>query len=88
MVFDYRPNAGASLCEASETCSSMDVAAVLQPDAVGLYEVRFKVPVAPRNTSPCSASVAPGLRGVTSNLTLTLIGATSYDIAPVCVSGK
>lgn len=50
----------------------------LTPGFVGLYQVNFLVPEIPPSVLPCSATNV-------SNVTVTLIGATSFDGAGICV---
>lgn len=51
----------------------------LAPGFVGLYQVDFLVPSLPAGTLPCGGPVA-------SNLTVTLVGGTSFDGAGLCVA--
>lgn len=85
LLFDFQPNAAGRACRDPAFCSGTPAQAVLRPGRVGLYELRFKVPRPPGRIPDCSPT-APGFHGVASNLTVTLLGATSYAAAPICVS--
>jgi uncharacterized protein (TIGR03437 family) len=50
----------------------------LTPGLVGLYQVNFKLPPVPPEISSCGGSIL-------SNLTITLVGSTSFDGARLCV---
>jgi uncharacterized protein (TIGR03437 family) len=89
--FDYRPNApptpGTVLMN-----EWFDIApppfAGLAPDFVGVYQVNFKVPPLPPGTLPCVRSLGWGANpfaSVLSNLTVTVVGRTSFDGAAICV---
>lgn len=85
ILFDFQPNVGASACAETTVCPFVEASATLLPGSVGLYEIRFKAPVPPAQASAC-APTTPGMWGVASNLTVTVVGATSFDAAPICVS--
>jgi hypothetical protein len=88
LLFDFRPNAGASPCREAVDCGpSTQANASLVPGSVGLYAIRVKVPPVPAQLVSCD-SAAPGVSVISSNLTITVVGATSYDAAPICVSAK
>jgi hypothetical protein len=53
----------------------------LVPGLVGVYQINFILPPSGTGLLPCDQST-----GVLSNLTVTLIGHTSFDGAAICVS--
>lgn len=65
-------------CALGVTCPVPPVFAGLTNGMVGLYQVNVVVPESP-SVFPCGA-------GVVSNLTITLVGAASYDGAGICVA--
>ena len=92
--FDYRPNApptpGTVLMN-----DWFDIAAPpfagLTPGFVGLYQVNFVVPPMPSATPACVRSVGLGANpfaSVLSNLTVTVVGRTSFDGAAICVGSS
>lgn len=61
----------------------------LVPGYVGLYQINFKVPAPPGAVSTCFNlynGTASGDPGVNSNLTVSVIGISSFDGAGICVS--
>jgi len=86
--FDYRPNAMPSPGKTvfGSSAGPVPLFAGLTPGFVGLYQINFAIPAAPAGLPSCSE--LPGLgRPILSNLTVTLVGATSFDGAGICVSG-
>jgi uncharacterized protein (TIGR03437 family) len=87
--FDYRPNAPPSKqlilppsCSTATACPELrPVFSGLTPGFAGLYQVNFIVPVPPPGTPACNVS----LYHINSNLTVTLIGISSYDGGGICV---
>lgn len=85
--FDFQPNAGPSrgvppmltACYTTATCPLTPAFAGLTPGAVGLYQVNFVIPSEPQPAFACGD-------GIISNLTLTIVGATSFDGAGICVA--
>lgn len=60
----------------------------LTPNFVGLYQINFVVQPPPGGLLPCAGSQGAGANpyaSVFSNLTVTLIGSTSFDGAQICV---
>jgi hypothetical protein len=60
----------------------------LTPNFVGLYQINFVVQSPPAGLLPCARSLAFGANpyaNVLSNLTVTLIGRTSFDGSQICV---
>ncbi len=55
----------------------------LSPGSVGLYQINFRVPEIPSGTPSCGEILDFG--PVNSNLTVTVIGPTSFDGAGLCV---
>jgi uncharacterized protein (TIGR03437 family) len=89
--FDYRPNApptpGTVLMNEWFDTAPPPFAG-LTPGFVGLYQVNFIVPPMPTGTLPCVRSVGLGANpfaSVLSNLTVTVVGRTSFDGAAICV---
>lgn len=84
---DFQANAGPSkgvplmftVCYTSIICPFTPVFAGLTPGSVGLYQVNFIIPSAPLPTFACG-------NGINSNLTLTIVGTTSFDGAGICVA--
>jgi hypothetical protein len=85
--FQYEPNAGPSRglplqltsCSTTPACPLTPVFAGLTPGFVGLYQVNFVIPTIANRVLACGP-------GITSNLTLTVIGLTSFDGAGICVA--
>lgn len=88
LIFDYRPNATpASMLispqlggHAGTIMESAPLFSGLVAGMAGLYQVNFQVP------ATSGALPACGVNSVTSNLTITLVGATSFDGAGICVN--
>lgn len=84
---DFHPNEGPSkgvplmfsVCTTTVICPFTPMFAGLTPGSVGLYQVNFVIPSAPQPTFACG-------NGISSNLTLTIVGATSFDGAGICVA--
>jgi uncharacterized protein (TIGR03437 family) len=89
--FDYRPNAPptpGTVLMSEWFVPSPPPFAGLTPGFVGLYRVNFIVPPMPAGTLPCVRSVGLGANpfaSVLSNLTVTVVGRTSFDGAAICV---
>jgi len=64
-------------CAIGTGCPEPPAFSGLAPGAVGLYQVNFVIPPG-SNIFPCGA-------GVVSNLTLSIVGSSSYDGAGICV---
>ena len=60
----------------------------LTPGFAGLYQINFVVPTTPAPVAPCVRSLGWGadpFAHVLTNLTVTVIGATSFDGVAICV---
>jgi uncharacterized protein (TIGR03437 family) len=87
--FDYRPNAPPSAqlilppgCSTAAACPELQpVFSGLTPGFAGLYQVNFIVPAPPPGTPACNQS----RNHIGSNLTVTLIGLSSFDGGGICV---
>ena len=55
----------------------------LAPGYPGLYQINVTLPAAPADLVPCG-----GAGNVFSNLTISLVGITSYDAAPICMAPR
>jgi hypothetical protein len=87
--FDYRLNAPPTsqlilppACSpiSPETCSQLrPLFSGLTPGYAGLYQVNFIVPTPPPGMPPCNVT------NISSNLTVTLIGISSFDGGGICV---
>ena len=76
--FDPRPNALAS----RSPSPSRPVFAGLVSGYAGLYQVNVIVPVLPPGSSRCDGNPV----GISSNLTISIIGHSSFDAARICVA--
>jgi uncharacterized protein (TIGR03437 family) len=89
--FDYRPNTPPTPGTVLMNEWFVSIAppfAGLTPGFVGLYQVIFKVPPMPPGTPSCVRSLGFGANpfaSVLSNLTVTVVGRTSFDGAAICV---
>jgi hypothetical protein len=88
--YEYQLNAGPwrgvpylSVCYTTVFCPNTPVFAGLTPGYVGLYQVNFVIPGPPPGTA-CAPPIANNPT-IVSNLTLTLVGSTSFDGAGICV---
>jgi hypothetical protein len=88
MYFSYEANAGPSkglplgltVCYRLPVCPQYTpVFSGLTPGYVGLYQVNYVIPQPAQRLPACGG-------GVASNLTLSVIGATSFDGAGICVA--
>jgi uncharacterized protein (TIGR03437 family) len=76
--YDFSPNAAPSRGLISPSTPTA-LFAGLSPGSVGLYQMNFVIPSPPGGTLPCSDTI-------NSNLTVSFVGASSFDGAPICVS--
>jgi hypothetical protein len=90
--FDFQPNApptpGVMLINKWFAAPPGPVFVGLTPNFVGLYQINFVVQSPPVGMLPCVRSLGFGANpyaNVLSNLTVTLIGGTSFDGAQICV---
>jgi hypothetical protein len=90
--FDFQPNApptpGMMLINRWLVAPPGPVFVGLTPNFVGLYQINFVVQSPPAGLLPCARSLAFGANpyaNVLSNLTVTLIGRTSFDGSQICV---
>jgi len=83
--FDYRPNAPASY--SNPQSQATPIYAGLSAGYVGLYQLNFIVPPPPAGTPQCnSVPLCLGTPScIASNLTVSVIGAASFDGAGICV---
>ena len=87
LSFDFRPNVVPSnqliippVCQTTPICpQSQTIFSGLSPGFAGLYQVNFIVPSPPSGTPACNGS------SVGTNLTVSLIGSTSFDGGGICV---
>jgi len=85
LSFDFGANALPSASSFSQIVSSATpLYAGLTPGYVGLYQINFVVPDLPPGLPPCYSGQGPSF--VNTNLTVTVIGETSFDGAAICVS--
>jgi uncharacterized protein (TIGR03437 family) len=75
--YAFSPNAAPSRGLIS-TSSPTPLFTGLSPGSVGLYQLNFILPSPPAGTPACD--------GVDSNLTVTFVGQSSFDGAPICVA--
>ncbi len=90
--FDFQPNApptpGMMLINKWFVAPPGPVFVGLTPNFVGLYQINFVVQSPPAGLLPCVINLGDGANpyaNVLSNLTVTLIGRTSFDGAQICV---
>jgi len=82
--FDWRPNALASR-PPTQGGTLLDPAfAGFAPGNVGLYQINVVVPPPPAGTAPCVSAASP-FYYVGSNLTIDIVGDSSFDGAAICV---
>jgi uncharacterized protein (TIGR03437 family) len=93
LVYDYRPNAPPSPGLIINTGDPPPLPAPdfagLTPGFVGLYQINFLILSPPVGVSACAPSRGVGANpfaSVLSNLTVTLVGTTSFDGAAICVA--
>jgi uncharacterized protein (TIGR03437 family) len=86
--FNFHPNALPSKPAASGAIQPPPLFTGLTPGYPGLYQINFKVPALQAGAIPCAAGVPPppAVSLATSNLTVSLGGATSFDGAAICVA--
>lgn len=85
--FEYGANEGPSrglplsltVCSTTPNCVFTPSFAGLTPGTVGLYQINFVIPGSTQGVIPCGPVV-------TSNLTLTVVGLTSFDGTGICVA--
>ena len=83
--FEFRPNRGGHLppYPSGQRSGYLQPAySGLTPGYPGLYQINITLPQAPPGLVACGSS------DVLSNLTITLIGITSYDAAPICMAPR
>jgi len=90
--FDFQPNVpptpGVMLINKWFVAPPGPIFVGLTPNFVGLYQINFVVQSPPAGLPPCIINLGDGANlyaNVLSNLTVTLIGRTSFDGAPICV---
>lgn len=85
--FDYRPNAMPSpgLAVFGSPSGPVPLFAGLTPNLAGLYQINFVIPPPSVSLSSCTGSSA-SRPVVLSNLTVTLVGVSSFDGAGICVA--
>ena len=82
VAFDAHPNALAARPPASDVNALLTPVFVgLAPNYVGLYQINVIVPALPAGTPPCDNY----FHGVESNLTISVIGSSSFDGIGICV---
>jgi uncharacterized protein (TIGR03437 family) len=93
--FDFQPNApptpGMMLINKWFVAPPGPVFVGLTPNFVGLYQINFVVQSPPAGLLPCVPNLDFGANpyaNVFSNLTVTLIGRTSFDGAQICVDAN
>jgi uncharacterized protein (TIGR03437 family) len=86
--FNFHPNALPAKPAASGVILPPPLFTGLTPGYPGLYQINFKVPALEAGALPCAAGVPPppGVSLATTNLTVSVGGATSFDGAAICVS--
>jgi uncharacterized protein (TIGR03437 family) len=89
--FNYQPNAQPTPATVSPWFTPASPVFVgLTPGFAGLYQINFVVPTTPP-VAPCAGSLGFGadpFSHVNTNLTVTVIGATSFDGVGICVESS
>jgi uncharacterized protein (TIGR03437 family) len=83
--FNYKPNAapysppfGPIVCTAIAVCPADPVFVGMTPTVFGLYQINFRVPGPPPEARPCGGPSR-------SNLTVSVLGASSFDGVGICI---
>ena len=82
LSFDFRANSTPLRPLPTSSTLATPLFAGLPPKAIGVYQLNFAVPQTPAGAqfSLCDGTF------ITSNLTVTVLGATSFDGAQICIS--
>jgi hypothetical protein len=82
--FNFHPNALAAKPLSSQ---AIPLFTGLTPGYPGLYQINFIVPQLQSGALPCASGAAPATEGlVSTNLTVSVGGYSSFDGAAICVS--
>lgn len=86
--FNFHPNALPAQPTARPTSPLVPLFTGLTPGYPGLYQINFVVPELQPGALPCASGIAPppGVSLVTTNLTVSVGGSTSFDGAAICVA--